>query len=64
MGITVQDYLINTRITYAKELLKYTNMPVGEIAFACGMHNVSHFINLFKARESMTPLSYRRHWKD
>ena len=64
MGITIQDYLVNTRITYAKELLKYTHMPVGEIAFACGMHNVSHFINLFKARESMTPLSYRRHWKD
>lgn len=62
MGLTIQDYLINTRITYAKELLKYTDMTVGEIAFACGMHNVSHFINLFKARESMTPLSYRHHW--
>lgn len=64
MGITLQEYLINTRITHAKELLKYTDMTVGAVAYACGIPNVSHFINLFKAKESMTPLSYRHHWKD
>lgn len=63
MGITVNEYLINARISYAKELLKYTDMPVGEIAFESGMNNVTHFINLFKSREEMTPLAYRKAWR-
>ncbi len=63
LGITLQDYLINTRITFAKEQLKYTNLPVSNIAFSCGMHNVSHFINLFKSRENMTPLAWRKQWQ-
>lgn len=62
-GITIKEYLINSRITYAKEMLKYTDATVGEIAYTCGIDNVSHFINLFKDREEMTPLAYRKKWK-
>lgn len=62
-GTTVNEYLITTRISYAKELLKYSSMSVHEIAYDCGMSNVSHFINLFKAREGTTPLAYRREWQ-
>lgn len=62
-GITMREYMINSRITYAKELLKHTNHNVNEIAYSCGMENVSHFINLFKEREEMTPLAYRKKWK-
>lgn len=62
LGITLQDYLINTRITYAKEQLKYTNISVNEIASSCGIPNVSHFIHLFKTRENMTPLVWRKQW--
>lgn len=63
MGITVNEYLINTRISHAKELLKYTELPVSEITFEVGMNNVTHFINLFKSREEMTPLAYRKAWR-
>lgn len=62
VSIPVNEYIISRRINYAKELLKYTATPVSEIAFACGMRNISHFINLFKAREGTTPLIYRRYW--
>ncbi|SCP96486.1 AraC family transcriptional regulator [Anaerobium acetethylicum] len=62
-GTTVNEYIINTRLSYAKELLKYSDLSVNEIAYSAGFHNVSHFINLFKARENMTPLAYRREWK-
>ena len=62
-GITMREYLINSRITYAKELLKYTDLTVNEVAYSCGIDNVSHFINLFKEREEMTPLAYRKNWK-
>lgn len=64
MGITVNEYLINTRISYAKELLKYTDMSVEQITYETGMNNVTHFINLFKKREALTPLKYRKAWRD
>lgn len=64
MGITINEYLIITRISYAKELLKYSELSIGEIAFESGMNNVTHFINLFKAREGITPLTYRKSWRN
>lgn len=62
-GTTINEYIINTRISYAKELLKYSGLSVNEIAFETGINHVSHFINLFKARENMTPLAFRKEWK-
>lgn len=64
MGTTVNEYLISTRISYAKELLKYSDLPVNDITFEAGFHNVTHFINLFKARENATPYAYRKAWRD
>lgn len=61
-GITLNEFIISTRLSYAKELLKYSTTPVGEIAYLSGINNVSHFINLFKARENRTPLAYRKAW--
>lgn len=60
VGFTVNEYIISARISYAKELLKYSSLPVSEIAYQSGMNHISHFINPFKARENMTPLQYRR----
>jgi len=62
-GITYSEYLIGLRINLAKELLKYSDYTVNDITFLCGMNHVSHFINLFKVREEMTPLQYRKAWK-
>ena len=64
IGVTIHEYIITARISYAKELLKYSDLPVSEIAFESGMNNVTHFINLFKAREGTTPLAYRKAWRD
>lgn len=64
MGITINEYLINSRISYAKELLKYTDLTIEEITYETGMNHVSHFINLFKKREDMTPLKYRKLWRN
>lgn len=63
IGTTVNEYIIITRITYAKELLKYSALSVNEIAFSVGINNVSHFINLFKSREGTTPFAYRKEWR-
>lgn len=62
IGTTPNEYLILARLNHAKELLKYSGTTVEEIAYACGFHHVSHFINLFKKHEKTTPLQYRREW--
>lgn len=59
-GFTVKEYIITSRLAHAKELLKYTDMSIREISEACGIYHTSHFINLFKAREGCTPLTYRK----
>ncbi|WFR56153.1 helix-turn-helix domain-containing protein [Anaerocolumna sp. AGMB13025] len=60
---TIHEYLIDRRISHAKEWLKYSDLSVSEIAYGCGMNNISHFINLFKAREGVTPMVFRNEWK-
>ncbi|CAN7428185.1 AraC family transcriptional regulator [Paenibacillus sp. LjRoot153] len=62
-GFSPHEYVINIRMTHAKERLKYSDMPVSEIAATLGIDNVSHFINLFKDRTGDTPLVYRKKWQ-
>lgn len=62
VGKTINRYLIDCRLNYAKELLRFSNLTVNEIAFACGMNNVSHFIGLFRQAEGATPHTFRREW--
>ena len=62
--MTVNEYLITTRITYAKELLKFSDQSVAKIAEICGIPHVSHFISIFKSRKGQTPLAYRKDWRD
>jgi transcriptional regulator GlxA family with amidase domain len=62
-GFSPNEYLISNRITHAKELLKYSDLSVAEIAAKTGIDNVSHFINLFKDRVEHTPLAYRKKWQ-
>lgn len=63
IGVTLNEYIIGARLAHAKELLKYSDFSVSEIAYDTGYNNVIHFINLFKKREEMTPLTYRKAWK-
>lgn len=62
-GYSPHEFLISIRMTHAKERLKYSDMPVSEIAASVGIDNVSHFINLFKDRAGDTPLAYRKKWQ-
>ncbi len=61
-GSPIGEYITLLRINKAKELLKYSDSTVNEIACSCGITNVSHFIRLFKEREGKTPLRYRNEW--
>lgn len=62
-GFAPIEYLINVRITKAKELLRHTDKSVADIAVSVGFGSATHLINLFKKHENATPLEYRKRWR-
>lgn len=58
-GMTPHQYVIATRITSAKFLLKTTDIPVKEIGFSSGFTSESSFCTTFKKWENVTPSEYR-----
>lgn len=59
-GMTPHQYLIATRLSFARLLLKTTDFSIKEIAFRCGFSDEGRFCSSFKKREHMTPSQYRR----
>ena len=58
-GLPPHQYLLARRLTRARELLRGTRQPLGEIALACGFASPSHFANRFKQALGGTPGEYR-----
>lgn len=58
-GFTPYEYLLNTRISNARYLLKNTAMTVKEICFSTGFSGESSFCSAFRRIEGMTPAQYR-----
>lgn len=64
-GFTVSDYLNRCRVRVAERLLRETDAPLSEVAFACGFPSVSSLITFFKRQYYTTPDRYRRlAWKE
>ena len=60
VGITFKEYLILFRLTEAKKLLLTTDLSISQISEAVGYENVNNFLRIFKKREKITPLQYRK----
>jgi len=59
-GGTILDYIVEVRMTQAKELLHGTEHSVSEIADRVGFNNVTYFYRVFKKYSGMTPSEYRK----
>ncbi len=59
-GMTVGEYVVSRRIDLAKELLQYTEDPIGMIAAACGFPDPAYFSKVFSARTGRPPSAFRR----
>ncbi len=59
-GISFSEYVSDMRIRHAKYLLKDSGLPVAVIASECGIPDPNYFSRLFRQKENMTPLQYRR----
>jgi AraC-like DNA-binding protein len=59
IGQSPYDYILNVRITTAKDLLTGTTLSVAKVANRCGFVNTSHFVRLFREHTGQTPAAFR-----
>lgn len=55
------DFLLNLRITKAKEKLLNTKLSVNEISEQCGFSSPNYFGLIFKQKEGLSPANYKKH---
>ncbi len=58
-GLTLMEYLLQTRIAAAKTMLVTTDSPINMVAEKCGFSSVSYFCQIFKKRTGLSPNQYR-----
>ncbi len=59
-GITIEKFFILQKIERVKELIKYDEMTLSEIAFQMGYSSVAHLSNQFKKITGLTPSSFKQ----
>ena len=60
VGITVTDYINQTRINRATGLLRHTALSVQQIAEQCGFADANYFTRTYKKIQGFTPNEYRK----
>ena len=58
-GLGFTDYVLNKRMSFAKELLDNSQMPITSIGYEAGFKDPSYFARAFKQYASCTPSEYR-----
>lgn len=59
-NISLKEYLIQTRLFHAKQLLRYSNASIDEISQAVGYPDQFYFSKLFKKKNGLSPSQYRK----
>ena len=60
LDTTPSSYLISLRLRKAKQMLLEKNIPISEIALACGYDNAYYFSNAFRAYSGMSPTAFKK----
>lgn len=60
MKISFKQYLLKTRMEYAKQLLSESDDSINDICVKVGISNPSYFSKLFKQDTGMLPSEYKR----
>ncbi len=58
-GITLKQYILQTKMELAKSSLSETNQPVSQIAFSLGFSDAHNFSNAFHKVTGLSPSEYR-----
>jgi AraC-like DNA-binding protein len=59
-GIPYSDYLLELRLENARRLLKQGDLPVSQVAQACGFSTASYFVQCFHKHFGVTPKAFRQ----
>ncbi|MGQ1910582.1 AraC family transcriptional regulator [Marinifilum sp. RC60d5] len=60
---TFSQFVKETRIDFAQQLLINTNLSSNEIGFECGFSSIAYFNQCFKSISKVSPLEYRANFK-
>ena len=60
LGESLVSYVIRIRLETAANLLRYTELPVNDIAFKTGYENLSSFSKAFKKRFGISAIEFRQ----
>lgn len=60
LNMTYSQYIVRLRLSHAEKQLRLTNHSVTHIAYDCGFHHVSAFIEGFRQRYGVTPGQYKK----
>ena len=63
MGTTFKKYIADLRFSFAKSLLKNTDLSVIQICYKCGFNDFTNFLCQFKNKYGTTPKKYRQEKK-
>ena len=61
-GISINNYILQKRITKAKQMLRFTDKTAEEIGLECGLGAAYYFSRMFKSYEGISPGEYRKNW--
>jgi predicted TIM-barrel enzyme/AraC-like DNA-binding protein len=61
VGCTFPEYLIQFRISKAKEIMKFSKIRLNEVASLAGFKDYAHFSKTFKRLTGSSPEQYRHH---
>ena len=61
-GISIMSYVMQKRITKAKEMLRFTDKTHKEIGIEVGISEPYYFSRIFKQLEGISPSEYRKLW--
>lgn len=59
-GVTPYAYLLNERVSLAKNMLRNTNLTIKQIAYKLKFADEYYFSNVFKNKTGVSPLRYRK----
>lgn len=59
MGVTLSQYILDIKIEKAKNLLRYSDFSIIDIANNLAFSSQSHFIQVFQKKTGLTPHKYR-----
>lgn len=58
-GQNIKEYITLTKVEAAKDMLERADFPISMVALELGYTNFSHFTQVFKKYEKITPSEYR-----